>query len=261
MNIDPQSLLIWQQFDYNFVEKNHTYYYQGSKPVEYSVTQFIERYFPKFDSDTISAAYAKKHNMSQEEVLAEWKQKGDISAISGTLIHSWLENAKRGKTFEIDYSPANKANIEFEVRDRVNILLPKAKAFHNDTKDKLYPIQLEYTVGIKDFIAGNIDMLCWNDYAKEFQIWDYKNTKEISKRGFKGATCLKPFHNYEDCNYIHYSIQLNFYKAIIKLVLGIDVGAMYLVHFDYTKEDDTFDIYQCADLQAIVIPELHKLIS
>ena len=71
---------------------------------------------------------------------------------------------------------------------------------------------MEYTVGIKDIIAGNIDMLCWNDYAKEIQIWDYKNTKEIAREGFKGQKCLSPFTNYADCNYVHYSIQLNMYK-------------------------------------------------
>lgn len=261
MIFDPQSVLIWNKFDYNFVEKTHTYYYQSQFPVKYSVTQYISKYFPEFDSEQVSAAYAKKHGLTKEEVLADWKRKGDISSISGTLIHSWLENAKRGKTFDIDFSPAAQANIEFDVRDRVNILLPKAKAFHKDTVGKLYPIRLEYTVGIKDIIAGNIDMLCWNDYAKEIQIWDYKNTKGISKEGFRGQKCLKPFNNYADCNYVHYSIQLNFYKAIIQRILGISVGSMYLVQFNYTKEDDSFDVIKCADYQSIVNSELDKLVS
>ena len=94
MIFDPQSILIWNKFDYNFVEKTHTYYYQNQYPVKYSVTQYISRYFPEFDSEKVSANYAKKHGLTKEEVLADWKRKGDISSISGTLIHSWLENAK-----------------------------------------------------------------------------------------------------------------------------------------------------------------------
>lgn len=261
MTFDPQSVLMWNKFDYNFIEKTHTYYYQNQYPVKYSVTQYISKYFPEFDSEKVSATYAKKHGLTKEEVLADWKRKGEISSISGTLIHSWLENAKRGKTFDIDLTPAKQASVEKEVEDRVNILLPKAKAFHKDTIGKLYPIRLEYTVGIKDIIAGNIDMLCWNDYAKEIQIWDYKNTKEISREGFRGQKCLPPFTNYADCNYVHYSIQLNMYKAIIQKILGISVGNMYLVHFDYTKNDDSFDVIQCADYQVIIANEIEKLIS
>ena len=261
MIFDPQSILIWNKFDYNFVEKTHTYYYQNQYPVKYSVTQYISRYFPEFDSEKVSANYAKKHGLTKEEVLADWKRKGDISSISGTLIHSWLENAKRGKTFDIDLTPAKQASVEKEVEERVNILLPKAKAFHNDTIGKLFPIRLEYTVGIKDIIAGNIDMLCWNDYAKEIQIWDYKNTKEMAQTNYFGNTCLGPFSWYPDCSYIHYSIQLNTYKAILQRELGVSIGAMYLVHFNYTKPDDKFDIYKCKDFQSIVNNELDKLVE
>lgn len=261
MTFDPQSILIWNKFDYNFVEKAHTYYYQNQYPVKYSVTQYISRYFPEFDSEKVSANYAKKHGLTKEEVLADWKRKGDISSISGTLIHSWLENAKRGKTFDIDLTPAKQASVEKEVEERVNILLPKAKAFHNDTIGKLFPIRLEYTVGIKDIIAGNIDMLCWNDYAKEIQIWDYKNTKEMAQTNYFGNTCLGPFSWYPDCAYIHYSIQLNTYKAILQRELGVSIGDMYLVHFNYTKPDDKFDIYKCKDFQSIVNDELDKLVE
>lgn len=260
MNIDTQSLLIWQKFNcYNFVESSHQYFYYD-RPVKYSVTQYISKFFPEFNQDEISAKYAKKHNMSQESVLADWKRKADISAISGTIIHSWLENSKRGKTFDIDYSLAVKANVAEEVRDRVNILLPKAKAFHKETLGKLYPIQLEYTVGIEDKIAGNIDMLCWNDYAQEFQIWDYKNTKEISRIGFQNARCLSPFNDYQDCNFVHYSIQQNVYKAIIQRELSIAIGKCFLVHFDYINKDDSFEVFECANYQSIVNRELDKLI-
>lgn len=259
--INPESIKIWQKFNcYNFVEDSHTYYY-NDKPVNLSVTQYIGKFFPEFDKENISKRYALKHNMTQEQVLRDWKRKADISSISGTIIHSWLENAKRGKTFNIDYSAADKANIREEVEERVNILLPKAKAFHKDTIGKLFPVQLEYTVGIKDVIAGNIDMLCWNDYANEFQIWDYKNTKEMSKTNYFGNTCLGPFSEYPDCSFIHYSIQQNFYKAILQRELDIPIGSMFLVHFNYTKKNSDFEVYKCLDFQSITNSELDKLIS
>ena len=251
-------LLQWQQFNnYVFQEDIHTYFYEGRK-VDTSVTTFISRYFPEFDSETISAKYAAKHGMTQEAVLAEWKRKGDISAIAGTAIHAWLENAKRGKILRTDFGDAEKLGILPEVEERYNILLPKAQAFHRDTLGKLFPIHLEYTVGVEDFIAGNVDMLCWNEHAQEVQIWDYKNVKELSRTNSYGNMCKFPFHNYYDCSFIHYCIQLNFYKAIIYKVLGIRIGKCYLVHFDYTKNDDSFEIVPCLDLMDVCKKELDK---
>ena len=258
--MDINSILVWQKFNkYNFVESTHSYYYNGSR-VKYSVTQYISRFFEEFDSETISKKYAEKHGLNQQDVLDSWERNGNISATAGTIIHSYMENAKRGKTFDIDYSSAIKDNIYDEVKERVEILLPQAEAFHKDTLDKLYPIHLEYTVGIKDIIAGNIDMLCWNSYANEFQIWDYKNLKEFSTRNYFGKKCLHSFAHLDDSSLGHYSIQLNMYKAIIQRELGIPIGRCFLVHFDYMNPDAEFKVYQCYDLQRECNAELDKLI-
>ena len=259
--IDINSLLIWQKFNcYNFEESTHTYFYNGKK-VKYSVTQFIHKFFEEFDSENISKKYADKHGLTQEEVLKEWEKSGKISSIAGTIIHTYLENAKRGKTFEIDYSQALKEGLYEEVKARVEILLPQAKAFHNDTLNRLFPIQLEYTVGIEDLIAGNIDMLCWNEKAQEFQIWDYKNLKEFKTTNYFGKTCKHSFSWLADCHLVKYSIQLNMYKAILQRVLGIPIGKCYLVHFNYKNPGEGFQIHECLDLQRQCNYELDKLIE
>lgn len=248
--MDINSILIWHKFcGYNFIENTHSYYYYDKK-VKWSVTQFLHNFYPEFDSETISKKYAEKYGLEQADVLAEWKKKGDISAISGTIIHAYLENAKRGKTFDIDYSMADKLNIRTEVEERVKILLPQAIDFHKDTLNKLFPIQLEYTVGLDDYIAGNVDMLCWNEHAQEFQIWDYKNVKQINVKPlpFNGK-CFYPFEHCRDTNYVHYSMQLNIYKEIIRRQLGIQIGKCYLVQFNYQKKDNNFEIFECLDLQ------------
>lgn len=260
--MDINSLLIWHKFTscYNFEESTHSYYYLGNR-VRYSVTQFIHKFFEEFDSEGISKRYAEKHGLDQQEVLKSWDEAGKVSALAGTIIHSYLENAKRGKTFEIDYSQAIKEDLYEEVKERVEILLPKARTFHKDTLNKLFPIQLEYTVGIDDIIAGNIDMLCWNEKAQEFQIWDYKNLKQFTTTNYFGKRCKHSFGHLPDSHLAKYSIQLNMYKAILQRVLGVKIGKCYLVHFDYTIKDDTFEIYECLDLQKECEIELDKLIS
>ncbi len=259
--MDINSILIWQKFNcYNFVEDTHTYYWNGNR-VRYSVTQFIDRFFEPFDSEGVSKRYAEKHNLKQEDVLAEWKRKGDISALAGTAIHSYMENAKRGKTFLVDYSKAKEEGLFEEVKQRVDILLPQAEAFHKDTLGKLFPIHLEYTVGIRDIIAGNIDMLCWNSYANEFQIWDYKNLKEYSTTNYFNKWALHSFKNLPDCSQTHYSIQLNMYKAILQRELGISIGGCYIAHFDYVKPEIGFRVHQCLDLLKECNYELDRLIE
>lgn len=60
--IDVNSMLVWQKFNaYNFVEKTHQYFYYD-KPVKYSVTQFLSRFSPPFDSEGISKNMRKNIN-------------------------------------------------------------------------------------------------------------------------------------------------------------------------------------------------------
>lgn len=258
--IDVNSILIWQKFNcYNFEEKTHSYYYNG-KRVRFSVTQFLHRFYEEFDSDTISKRYAEKHGLSQEDVLAEWEKAGKVSSLAGTIIHSYLENAKRGKTFDINYSEAEKEGLLPEVTERVERLLPKAKVFHQETINRLFPVHLEYTVGIEDIIAGNIDMLCWNEKAQEFQLWDYKNLKEMTTRNNFNKMCKGAFSCFQDCHLIKYSMQQNFYKVILQRVLGVKIGKCYLVHFNYSADDDNFEVYECVDLQRQCEIELDNLI-
>lgn len=257
-----ESLLMWHRFNcYNFVESSHQYYYYD-EPVKYSVTQFLSRFSEPFDREGVSKRYADKHGLTQEEVLEDWDRKGKISSTAGTIIHSYLENAKRGKTFDIDFSEADKLDIRKEVEERVKVLIPQAKQFHEDTLNKLFPIQLEYTVGIEHYIAGNIDMLCWNQRAQEFQIWDYKNVKAMNvDPGYFDGWCFSPFNKERDTNFIHYSMQLYTYKEILERVLGVQIGGCYLVQFNYNEPDSSFEIYPCKNLQKECAQALDEMIK
>lgn len=251
-------LLTWSKFNcYTFYESEHKYYWYD-KPVKTSVTQFIDQFFEPFDKMGVSEKYAKKHKLTQEEVLADWEKKGNIASLSGTIIHKYLEDYARGKVFDIDYQPAIKLGLENEVRERVSHLIKQAKQFHDDTLNKLIPIQMEYTVGIDDIIAGNIDLLCWNIKAGEFQIWDYKNLKEFKSFHINKKKALKEFNQYDDCHLTHYSIQLNLYKCMLERKLGIKVGGCYLVHFSNTENN--YAIHECFDLQNECNQVLDRLI-
>ena len=246
-------------FRYMFNEQEHKYYVNGA-PVQFSVTQFIERYFEPFDSESISKKYAEKYSLNQQDVLEDWKRKGDIAAFAGTFIHRFLQEGKEHRTYLPIYDDNALHSLSELVKQRVNILLPKAKAFLADTEGKLIPIKLEYIVGYKDLIAGSIDMLCWNKTKQELQIWDYKNTKEIATSNRFGKKMKPPFTG-DDCNLNHYSVQLSMYKAILEMVTGLCVSSCNIVHFDYTKDDDSFNIYPAKDFSSICKNEILQLVS
>ena len=255
-------LLMWEVFNgYLFVESSHKYYYNDI-PVKYSVTQFINRFFEPFDSETISKRYAEKHGLNQQDVLNEWKRKADISATAGTIIHSHMENLKRGKILNFDYSTADKLNLHKEVEERVNVLLPQAEAFHKDTLNRLFPIKLEYTVGIENYIAGNIDLLCWNEKTQQVQIWDYKSVKCLNINPLPWSkNCYYPFDKYKDTNYLHYSIQLNIYKQILSRYVNVPIGDCFLVVFNYEHPENNFQVVKCLDLQDECKLVLNQLVN
>lgn len=244
--------------EYTFNEASHTYYWNDKK-VETSVTKFIQQYYPQFDTEGLSKKYAEKHGLLQEDVKREWKEAGDISAMAGTIIHSILESSKNGWPIYEDYKQAEEAGLLEQVQEKVIQLKPKAEKFLEDTKDLLTPLATEYTVGLEDKIAGNIDLLAWNNEENEIQIWDYKNTKQIA-RDNKYAHCYGPFASYSDCNFIHYSMQLSFYKALAQRLLDIKIGKMYLVHFNTTTKIANYKLYEAFDFTEACNKELDKLL-
>jgi hypothetical protein len=64
---------------------------------------------------------------------------------------------------------------------------------------------------------------------------------------------FKPFDNFQDCNYSHYSLQLNFYKTILERKYKINgknpicVG-MILVVFQPGAESNPYDLYNVSNI-------------
>jgi hypothetical protein len=73
-------------------------------------------------------------------------------------------------------------------------------------------------------------------------IYDYKTNKEIKLEGFKnweGITekMLDPINHIDDCNYMHYALQLSIYMYImIKHNPNLKPGKLVLEHIIFKKE-------------------------
>ena len=95
-------------------------------------------------------------------------------------------------------------------------------------------------------LAGSIDMVFKNVDDDTYSIYDWKRTKEIKKYGF-GKKGKYSMHNYHDCNFTHYSLQLNIYKYILEKYYGIKIRDMFLICMHPTYV--TYQKYQTLDLQ------------
>jgi len=246
MELNKETLLAFSQFkDYLFHEQPHEYYYKDKK-VKTSVTKLVSTLFEEFDKEKISLAYAKKNGLSQQEVLDNWKNKADIASIVGTITHKYAEDRQIGRVMPFDFLDAEKKNILQQVKERVLKLCAMYDIFANDTHGKLIPIKTEFTVGIGTYIAGNIDLLVWNEKSQELEIWDYKTNSNIRSKNDYNKNGLYEMSNYPDCELTHYSLQLHIYKEILRR-FGIPVGKCYLVWLN--EKNPKYEIVHCIDLQ------------
>ena len=74
-----------------FYEDTHSYFLDDKTKLT-SITKYVSKFKAPFDSDKIATAYAKKHGLIKEDVLKDWKDKGEKSCESGTFVHSVFED-------------------------------------------------------------------------------------------------------------------------------------------------------------------------
>ena len=99
----------------------------------------------------------------------------------------------------------------------------------------------EGRVNIKDvkYLASNKIFLMsisrLNKDSEEHVIIDWKTSKRIDKKSFKGKTGIKKeTSDIEDCNYNHYALQLSLYRFILEEYYNIQVSRQLIAHL---KED------------------------
>ena len=217
---------------YTFIEKGH-YYLCNGKRVGISTTGLISQYEQKFDSDTISQQVADKRGISQQEVLEEWRIENLHSTIKGSMIHEFAQSLWEGKEYKFDYS-----NIPPEIdldrlKSDIKKLIPQAINFYNDYKDMYELIGCEIYLGDEDFNeCGATDQMMLNKYTGDITIIDYKTNKKIEYESYRHKKMLVPLHKFDDCNYIHYSIQLSDYKYKFEKNTNLKVEETFIVYFN-----------------------------
>jgi ATP-dependent exoDNAse (exonuclease V) beta subunit len=79
-------------------------------------------------------------------------------------------------------------------------------------------------------LAGSIDMVYRNKKDGTFAIYDWKRSKEIKMENSWGDG-YGPVSHLPDCNYWHYTLQLNTYRWFLETYYGLRISDMYIVIF------------------------------
>lgn len=188
----------------SFFEKKHEYLV-GNERYD-SVTSLIKSNFPAFDADKVSEIVAKKQGRDKKEILAEWEVTRKEAASFGTKFHSMVETILIKK----DLEAANHFAVS-EKEKRYLEALKKAVLEIGKSYDFLHVEKIVFSPSLK--IAGTIDVILQNKKTGSLVVADWKTNKKIDFSGFDKG--LGPFKTLENCNFIHYSLQLSAYRHLL----------------------------------------------
>ena len=208
-----------------FDEPTHRYTIDGTSERWTSCTGFIHDFFPHFDPKAAVAAikrgknYAtsKYYGKSDQEILDGWSNSGKEASGLGTAMHLAIEQFMNGAESLIE--PSVKLTKEWKFFE----------IFWADCGGDLVPYRMEWEVFSPEHrLAGSIDAIFYRPSDGKYVIYDWKRSKQI-KSDNEHEKGYYPLDHLPNCNYWHYSLQLNIYKWFLETFYGLEVADLYLI--------------------------------
>jgi ATP-dependent exoDNAse (exonuclease V) beta subunit len=202
----------------------HSYTINGRRLV--SGTKYIKRFFPEFDKEKIGTKYAEKHDMTLDEVLALWAEKGRAAAQFGTDIHEYAEMQLLGEmppVFRTDRHQKYCAVVDSAI---------------DQIKERFEILEVEKVIfSPKDMLAGMIDILVKDKENGDIVLLDWKTNEKITEHN-PWQCALPPYQNIlTDCNFDHYRCQLNLYRRLLDNEGYFEDGTNYRMALIHLTED------------------------
>jgi hypothetical protein len=209
----------------HFDEPTHVYTVKGSSKGWTSCTGFLHSFFPHFDADaTIDKMMkspkwpqSKWYPMTKAEIKAAWNANGKEASEAGTAMHLGIEMVMNGAESEVE--DLVKTTKEWEYFWK----------YWRIDSEIWEPWRTEWEVWDEDMkLAGSIDMVYRNKKDGTFAIYDWKRAKEMKMENTFG-TGYGPVAHLPDCNYWHYTLQLNMYRWLLEKHYGLVISEMALI--------------------------------
>ena len=237
-----------------FNKELHKYYVNGA-PMSESVTTVVHNYFGHFDGNASARAmlrnaafwtdeekYGKYWDAAKEvtekvaieNIILMWEENRDEAATLGTNMHEAIEESLVNNA---ELPDTKECSMFLNYRAHTESLGYKPYKFETVVWD------------VSASIAGSVDAMFINSKGEVWLV-DWKRSKEIRTKGFRGQKGKGPMSNKQDCNFEHYSLQLNVYKYLLSNNFGENIVRMSLVILHPNQDD--YILLDVADNQGAV---------
>lgn len=225
-----------------------------------SVTSFVHAFQPPFDPVAQSIKASRNHRskwygIPPDKIRSIWKGESDRSLSMG----SWYHNKTEAQILS---SPKfRQDNTDLSVMKPVYVGEEKVASSQKLDNNAVYPEHLIYS--ISDGLCGQSDRV--EVINNRVNIRDHKTSKVIKTEGFANwegitAKMLDPVSHLDDCNFVHYSLQLSLYLYMaLRHNPQLLPGDLILEHviFEQESEDEYgYPVYKTAPGGGYIIKEV-----
>lgn len=203
-----------------------------------SVTSAVSLFKPPFDKEAIAKKSSKNkkskwYGMTPEDIISVWEKETDRALKLGSWYHDQRE----------------KELIACDTLQRNGIDLPIFRPIEQDgvklSPDQslvpgIYPEHLVYLKSAS--LCGQADRI--EVVSDKVNVYDYKTNKEIKTQAYKNwegkvNKLSGPLSHVDDCNLMHYALQLSIYMYIIlKHNRTLKPGKLEIHHIVFEKEGE-----------------------
>ena len=237
-----------------FDEEPHIYYIHGVSKGWTSVTTFVHEFFAEFNGFFAARAMVRgrkfphgdpKYKMYLPLLLDEKGQKRSEPDLIQAIQDKWAMDSNVACTLG---TYLHKSIEDFYNQAPLPDPLPSDWEYFLafDEKrvfDGFTPYRTEWMIySEEDMICGSIDMIMYRDEDGTYHMFDWKRSKAIRLKGYRGKKGVKCLSHLQDCNYIHYSLQLSIYTNILERKYDLPMESMSIVVFH--PSNPTFQAYE-----------------
>lgn len=267
-----------------YSDNSHIYFDKNDNKTYVSVTTLIHNYTNEFDSEFWSAYKAlealtdsstfsalkkvllatkkfdntilhklsideTEFNIKRSEILQSYKSENQKSCERGTKIHAEFENAM--------YQNPDKELKKYGFGGKFDL---KKGYYKLDLVRGVYP---EFLISVKSKdgilrVAGQIDLLIKD--GNDITIIDFKTNKKIDRKSYynkntKKYECLKyPLNTIQDCNLMHYTLQLSMYAYLLQQINpDFNIKLLKLIHIDHSDKVEEIEVqYMKKEVEALL---------
>lgn len=266
-----------KELELTFIEEEHIYYMKdldGQVKKNFpSVSKIIKKFHKPFDAEGMALKMSKGDPEGQAQLLAEWKQAGELSTNMGSRVHFELETDTIGRfgnykevrqpIFTINEEQQRKSDNMIKAGKEFLDLMLERGAVLLDTEIVLGDPEEQYT-GQPDKV-----WLMMNKEKDNFGFvttdWKTNQPKNFEVHHYTGKM-YPPFNQYHDNALGHYFLQLPLYgRLLLKMLKGTKFENTKLLGnvVVLLKDDGTFVEYRVPPQinNAILTMDLSKFIK